>query len=689
MSYTLIITEKPSACERIAYALAEGKVEKYGKIVKYFKIKRGGKDILVVPAAGHLFVLDEKEKKVKWTYPVFETAWRPVFEDKNNAWAKKYYLTIAKLAKNANEFISACDYDIEGSTIAWNILRFICGVKDGKRMKFSTLTKNDIIEAYENASKHLDFPQIEAGLTRHELDFLWGINLSRALTLALEKANGYWTLSIGRVQGPTLKILHEREKEIEQFVPELYWTLELHGTVKGKRIIAYHEKDKFWEKEEVENILNKCKNKEAKVETVTKKIVKQLPPVPFDLTTLQREAFALFGYSPKMTLDIAQSLYEQALISYPRTSSQKLPQKLGLKGIIEKLADQNEYANLCEKLIKRGKFVPREGDKDDPAHPSIFPTGVKPTKINKYQKNVYDLIVRRFLSTFGEPAIRERIVVIININGEKFKTFGARTLKPEWMEFYGKYARFKEQILPEMKEGERIEKPLIKMNEKQTSPPERYSQASILKVMEEKNLGTKATRAQILQTLYDREYIKEKSIKVTTLGSAVINALEKYCPEIISEELTRNFEQEIELVQAGKKKRDEIVEEAKKELEKILIKFKHHELHIGNELKEGIKEFEEISHYIGVCPSCKKGELRIIRSHLTKKYFVGCSNYPNCKKSYPLPQKGEIKALDEECKNCGLKIVQIKQFKRRPWKLCVNCGFVNKNKEEGNDKNKT
>jgi DNA topoisomerase-1 len=687
MSYTLIITEKPSACERIAYALAESKVEKLGKAVKYYKLKRHGKDIIVVPAAGHLFVLDEKDKKAKWTYPVFETEWRPTFEDKNNAWAKKYYLTIEKLAKSAREFVSACDYDIEGSTIAWNIIRFICKAKDGKRMKFSTLTKGDIIEAYENASSHLDFPQIEAGLTRHELDFLWGINLSRALTLALERANGYWTLSIGRVQGPTLKILEEREREISKFVPELYWTIELQGFAKGHKISAVHTKDRFWEKEEAENILKKCKGKEAIIESVEKKVVKQMPPTPFDLTTLQREAFQNFGYSPKMTLDIAQTLYEQALISYPRTSSQKLPQKLGLRSIIEKLAQQREYAELCQKLIKRGKFIPREGEKEDPAHPSIFPTGVKPSKLNKYQKNIYDLIVRRFLSTFGEPALRERVSVILNVNGEKFKTFGVRTIDPQWIEFYGRYAKFKEQILPEIKSGEKIQKPILKMHEKQTTPPERYSQASILKVMEDKNLGTKATRAQILQTLYEREYIKEKAISVTALGSMVISALEKYCPEIISEDLTRKFEQEIELVQQGKKKREEIIEEAKKTLEKILSKFKEHELHIGMELKEGIKTFEEIVHYIGVCPECKKGELRIIRSHLTKKYFVGCSNYPACKNSYPLPQKGYITATNEKCANCGLNIVQIKRFKGRPWKLCVKCGFVTKNAEKNSEKN--
>ena len=681
MSYTLIIAEKPSAAERIASALAEGKLEKSGKSVMYFRLKHGGKDIVVVPAVGHLFVLDEKDKKAKWTYPVFDVEWRPTFDDKDNLWAQKYHANIAKLAKGATDFISACDYDIEGSTIAYNIIRFICNAKDGRRMKFSTLTDKDILESYDNATPHLDFPQIEAGLTRHMLDFLWGINLSRALTLALEKANGYWTLSIGRVQGPTLKILEDREREIERFVPEMFWTLELHGLVNGKKIIAFHETDKFWEKGQAETVLKRCIGKKAAVHEIEKKIVKQLPPTPFDLTTLQREAFTNFGYSPKMTLDIAQNLYEHALISYPRTSSQKLPQKLGLRAIIEKLAEQGEYAALCGKLMKKGKFVPVEGDKDDSAHPSVFPTGLRPAKLGKYQQNIYDLIVRRFLSTFADPALRERVTAVIDVNGEKFKAFGATTIKPEWMEFYGRYAKFKEQLLPEMTQGQDVDKPDVKLNEKETTPPDRYSQASILKTMEDKNLGTKATRAQILQTLYDREYIKDKSIRVTALGSAVIEALEKHCPEIISEELTKTFDHEIELIQEGKRKRDEIVGNAKKELEKTLQKFKEHEMHIGSELKEGVKEFQEMAHFVGVCPACK-GELRIIRSHITKKHFVGCSNYPKCRQSFPLPQKGYVSATDEKCPTCGLNIIQVKQFKRHPWKLCVKCGFVNRREEK-------
>jgi DNA topoisomerase-1 len=676
--YSLIISEKPSTARRIAYSLAEGKPKVVRKRGAYwFEFERKGEKFKVVPAVGHLFVLTELNSNLQWKYPVFDTKWAPVFKANRNAlYARKYYENIKELAGNAKSFYNAADFDIEGEVIFFNILRFICGKKDAYRMKFSTLTKWELEESFENPSSHLHFSMLEAGLTRHSLDFLWGINLSRALTLSLERSGFYRTLSTGRVQGPTLKILEDRESEIRTFIPKPFWELILEGFINGEKIEAIHEEEKFWDKEKAEEILNKCKNKPAFVERVERSEYKQMPLCPFDLTTLQREAYKNFGYSPKLTLDIAQSLYERALVSYPRTSSQKLPQRLGLKRIIKNLSKQKEYSDLCGILLKKEKLIPREGKKVDPAHPSIYPTGNKPEKLNTYERRVYDMIIRRFLSVFADPAVREQIRVVFDVNGEKFKAFGVRTLKRGWMDFYGKYARFKEQILPKMKEGEILENSNVNMLEKKTAPPKRYTQASILKVMEELGLGTKATRSQVLQTLYERGYIMEGSIVVTALGSAVVNSLKKYCPEIISEELTRKFEEDMELIQQGKKKREEVIKNAQSELIKILRTFKENEELIGNELLEGIKKFEELSNYVGVCEKCG-GNLKITFSRASGKKFVGCSNYPKCSQSFPLPQKGKITVTKEKCPNCGLFFISIKGFKRKPWKLCVHCGFKN------------
>ncbi|HDD72511.1 MAG TPA: DNA topoisomerase I, partial [Candidatus Aenigmarchaeota archaeon] len=601
MGYTLIITEKPSAAKRIASALAEGEVKKLGRNgAFYYRIKRGEKDIIVVPAVGHLFVLKEKNSSsIHWKYPVFSVEWVPSYREKGNEWSRKYFRNIENLAKNAEEFISACDYDIEGSVIAYNILRFICRTEKGRRMKFSTLTTPDIVEAYENAFPHLDYPQIEAGLARHEMDWYFGINLSRALTLALESAGGYWTLSTGRVQGPTLSILKRRQEEIKSFKPVPFWEVELHALINENKILASHINGKFWKKEDAERVLEKCRGRNGLVERVEKKRVKQNPPFPFDLTTLQREAYNLFGYSPKQTLDIAQSLYEQALISYPRTSSQKIPPKIGYRNIISRLKEQKTYSHLCERLLQKPALKPNEGSKEDPAHPSIFPTGNKPKNLNRYQKKIYDLIVRRFLSVFAEPAIREQVRITINVNAELFVAHGVTTLQPNWIDFYKPYARFKEQALPEIRKGEQALNKKVEIISKETQPPARYTQASIIKEMERLGLGTKATRAQILQTLYDRSYIKEQSIVVTELGEAVVNALEKHCPEIISVELTRRFEREMEEIEMGRKKRQEILEDAREELKRILKEFKKHEKSIGNEILKAIRKFEHESHTLG------------------------------------------------------------------------------------------
>ena len=191
----LIITEKPKSAQKIAEALADGKPLKKGeKGVYYYEITRGKNDIIVACAVGHLFGIAEKHKK-GLKYPVFDVEWQPLYEiNKDAAFSKKYFDTLKKLSKKADTFTVACDYDIEGSVIGMNIIKFICKQKDARRMKFSTLTKPDLVKAYENASKSLDWGQAIAGETRHNLDFYYGINLSRALIASIKKAGNFHKL---------------------------------------------------------------------------------------------------------------------------------------------------------------------------------------------------------------------------------------------------------------------------------------------------------------------------------------------------------------------------------------------------------------------------------------------------------------------------------------------------------------
>ena len=215
----------------------------------------------------------------------------------------------------------------------------------------------------------------------------------------------------------------------------------------------------------------------------------------------------------------------------------------------------------------------------------------------------------------------------------------------------------------------------LEMLEKETQPPKRFTQATILKEMEKLGLGTKATRAQILQTLYDRGYIRDKTITVTQLGKSVISSLEKYCGEVVSLELTRKFEQEMEDIQEGKRKQDEVLKEARASLEKTLQEFKTNEKKIGEVILVALKESLKEETIVGTCEKCG-GELRIIYSKATRKRFVGCSGYPKCSNSFPMPQKGTVKVTSAKCKTCGLKTISVRTGKR-PWKMCVRCGFVN------------
>lgn len=729
--YTLMISEKPDAMRRIAEALAEGKSLKKKtneKDMSYYEFKKDGKKHVIVCAVGHLFNLDPVDKGKGWTYPVFEAEWKPSFAvRKESEFSKKYFEVVEQMAKDAGDYIVCTDFDTEGSVIGFNVLKFLCGVEDGRRMKFSTLTKDELIESYKTMSKHLDFGQVEAGLTRHQLDWLWGINLTRALTLALKNQaqKGFAILSSGRVQSPTLSILLEKELEIRKFKSTPFWQLELHYKLGGKEFIAGYEKDKIWKKEEANKILESSKGKDAVVKDIKKKQYKQSPPYPFNTTDLQAEAYAQFKFSPIQTNGIAESLYQQGIISYPRSSSQKLPPSINYEKILKALATIPQYKKLAEEISAKVKLVPHEGPREDPAHPAVYPTFevADLKKLNAQQKKLYDLIVRRFLSVFADAALRESMNVVLDVNGNKFIIVGKRTIESGWTKFYEHYLAFEEQLLPEVKIGQVIKVLKIEQLAKETQPPGRYSQGSILKEMEKRNLGTRATRAEILQTLYGRRYIIGKSIQVTKLGEAVTRALKEFSPRILSEDLTIHFEKEMDQVFNGKKKRGEVVEEAKETLVDILKEFKENEGKIGKKLLEGLQSAREEERHLGTCPNCKTGELRILRSRFSGKFFVGCSSYfrcakcgftrnackckceicgqpkgkckcswkdkkwnPTCQTGYPLPGGASIQATGKICEKCNTPIIQAWRKGRRPFRMCldVNCPTKadwNKNKK--------
>ena len=365
----LVICEKPKVAEKIAHALGHGRAERkslYG--VSYYEVERDGEKLVIVSAVGHLYTLRQSGKGRG--YPAFEIEWAPTSEvEKGADYTKKYLDAIRKLSPGSSEYICACDFDVEGSLIGYNVMRFACGAETGSRMKFSALTDEDLEAAYEERLP-LDLPNALAGEARHMLDWFYGINLSRALMASIRSAGANQVMSIGRVQGPALAILAKKEKEISAFVSTPYWEL----SCAGKGVKFSHELGRFERKEEAESALASS-GTPGTVQKIEKREYLQPPQPPFDLTSLQVEAYRAFGFAPALTLELAQSLYEASMISYPRTSSQKLPAKLNLKKIIESLSKNPDYEKHARLLLEQSRVVPLEGKKEDPAHPAIHPTG--------------------------------------------------------------------------------------------------------------------------------------------------------------------------------------------------------------------------------------------------------------------------------------------------------------------------
>lgn len=666
--YELVITEKPQAALKIASALGDA-VQRNDNKIAYYEVDRKGKKIVVACAVGHLFTLKQDAKA---GFPVFEISWVPNYLVRKKDFSKKYFDVLAKLAKNAGSLTVATDFDIEGEVIGLNVVRYICGQKDASRMKFSTLTSKELNDSYDDKSKSLEWGQAIAGETRHYLDWFYGINLSRVLMSAIKSVGRFKIMSVGRVQGPALNMIVKKEREIQAFEPKPYWQVFIKVKNSHKVELKY-VKDIFGpkgvsdgDKKEL-NKFNDLVGKEGDAST-EKKEQRISPNVPFNLTSLQTEIYKFHGITPSRTLRIAQSLYLAGLISYPRTSSQKLPDSIDYKSIKNKLA--NEYK--VEHLVLKDK--PIEGKKVDPAHPSIYPTGDKQILSGEEEK-VYNLIVKRFLALFCEDAVIENKRIVVMVDDLKFAKRGVVVKKKAWLEFYP--SKIKEDDIPDL--NGKVKVVDLRFEEKETQPPKRYSPASIVSELEKRNLGTKATRASILETLYDRGYIKEKSITATPLGISLISTLEKYSPIIIDEELTRDFEKDMESIQNSKKdfevKEKKIINKAKKTIKKIVGDFDKHEEKVGKELvgaQDELRAQEKIENTLMQCPKCKKGNLAITYSRKTRRHFVACNAYPDCKNTFSLPPNGLIKKTDKICEKCGFPMLMRLMKGKRPWVFCFN-----------------
>ncbi len=618
----LVIAEKPKAAKKIADALSQNHITRRYHNLAYYEIVQRDLVITVASAAGHLYELNTWEKG----YPIFTYEWVPAYiASREKRYVKTYLDLLREVSKNCNYYVNACDYDIEGSVIGFLLIKFHGNEKRALRAKYSSLTPLELREAFTRLLP-LDYPMIEAGLCRHELDWIWGINISRALMQAVYMSTKKKIiLSAGRVQTPTLKQVYEHEAKRGLFIPVPQYIITASLKKNNVKIQVEYINNPVESQSQAELIkVNVEQQKYLVVRNIEFSKSRYQPPPPFNLSDLQEEASRIYGFSPMKTQEIAEQLYLDALISYPRTNSQKLPPRLNYKNILSNLAEIREYRELVHRLINETKGIlkPVEGEKEDPAHPAIYPTGVLPEKLTREQAAIYDLIVRRFLAVFAPPASISHVKAEFSTPDHRFAftTTGLSIEYPGWLAYYPFHTPSPREI-PRLNRGESLEILNVSIRETFTKPPPRLRKIDILKWMESVGIGTESTRAIIIEKLFDRGYLKSTrdGVEISDLGVGIVEVIDTFFPDLASVELTRKFEVLMDEIIRGRRKREEVISEAKRVISSLLEKFNRDIGNVGVSLAKKlslVENYEKCS-----IPSCRsdvysKGLCRIHYSAL-------------------------------------------------------------------------
>lgn len=676
LGYTLVICEKPDAAKRVAEALSGGspdgsEVER----VPVFRLEdRLGRRFVVCAASGHLYGVSDTVKNRR-VYPVADFEWFPIDEvEKRGSRASNRIRAIRRLADGATAFVNACDLDVEGETIGYNVLRYACGGKEtsARRAAFSSLTAEEIVDAFSEDRLAPMGGGALAGRLRHALDFLWGINLSRALSEATRTNGGFMTVSMGRVQGPTLNFVVEREIAVQTFVPTPYWKVTaVFG--KGESTFEANYSSAVVKKRAADEIRDASQGREGVVSGVAVNASHERPPPPFNLPDLQKEGFRILGYPPSKTLAIAERLYLAALVSYPRTQSQRLP-RLDYARLLAKVASFPEYSAIAGVVVARGAPSPREGAETDSAHPAIYPTGERPRRaLGVEERNVLDLVVRRFLSCFLEDSVVERASARISVGTHEFVAGATRVLAPGWKMVYqgGMRVESRSASVPPLHVGDLLRVVSVASEERLRSHQGRHNQVTLLETMEREEIGTKSTRGEVISALLARGYVTGANLVPTELGFVVVEVMQERCPQIVSTRLTRDIEAQLERVETSGSSGWATFEGALVPFLSQVGEMRSREAEIAAKLRILPREVHG-QIVLGACPVCGSGSLWVVRSRKTNKRFVGCTNYAKgCRASAPLPQRGIIRAMTRPCSACGWPVVSTRR-RGRLWKLCVN-----------------
>ncbi|MBI4053578.1 MAG: DNA topoisomerase I [Candidatus Diapherotrites archaeon] len=682
----LIISEKAIAGKRIAEILAGGRVAtKIEGMAQLFEFDYSGRKAVVVPLRGHIVDVDFPKKFSSWLgTDLKQLAKAPIDYVETE---KRICDLLRRAGQQVDTVIVATDSDREGESIGVEALRFVKeknGKAEIKRANFSAIIDKDIKEAFSRLG-NVDYNFADSADARREIDLVFGAVLTRFLSLMAGRM-GKEFLSMGRVQGPTLWLIVEREKARMKFESTPYWELLALFEKDKKGFEASHKKGRFLKREEAEKVL--AKRQEKCVVSKVSKTKKTLSrPIPFNTTGFLRAATGI-GISASRAMSLAESLYTNGFISYPRTDNTVYPKNLDLRQILQALREVSEFHSMAEQLLAKKEPVPSRGPKETTDHPPIHPVSAcQREKISADEWKVYELVCRHFFATLAEDAQTENLSVEILMKDEPFVARGQVFIKKGWKEFYP-YSKASEVILPPLAEGDEVLLKKLDLLSKQTEPPGRYSEGSLISLMESHNLGTKSTRPAIIQKLFQRKYVSGKSsIVPNKIAFAVIDSIEKYDKEIVRPKFTADLETEMDFIAAGKKTKAEVVDQSTDSLLANLGILLQHRDSIAAGLRSALRDDSIVS----ACNKDGCGGNLILRHGKTGKRFVGCSNYPKCTNSYPLPQKGSITPLNEFCKECNAPMVKVLS-QRFSYTMCLNMGCVSKKdwkkKDDNSDKSK-
>jgi len=670
----LIVAEKNISAHRIAEILAGGHriAEKKDAGVSTYSFG----DTTTVGLRGHVVEVDFEPGYENWRSEEYTP--RSLIDAKTIKvpTEKRIVSLLQKLARHADRVTIATDFDTEGELIgkeAYELVRAVNRDVKIDRARFSAITPQELKTAFTHTTD-LDFALAAAGEARQSIDLMWGASLTRFISLAARRG-GNNILSVGRVQSPTLSMIVDREKEIEKFVPEKYWQLGLLTEKAGEPIEARHTNGRFKDQKAAE--LARDHTKEPLVVTEVKEGTKQdRSPSPFDTTTYIVAA-ARLGFSAANAMRIAEELYMNGYISYPRTDNTVYPASLDLNGVLATIRN-SPFKKDVEWIIAHRRAEPTRGKKSSTDHPPIYPTGVATREgIGDDAFRIYELVLRRFLATLAPDALWQTMKVNFDAGGESYTTTGGRLLEPGWHTVYP-FSEAKEMILPVFVTGERLPIRKVNLDEKETLPPARYTQSKLIQRMEELGLGTKSTRHEVIARLVSRKYIEGNPLRPTLVGRVVTEALEQNADTITKPEMTQTIESHMQQIKESKRTRDDVIAESRSMLHKAFDQLEANEQVIGNDIRD--RTAEELN--LGRCPAC--GGTLAIKHMRGSTQFIGCSRYPECTFNIGLPvtQWGWAVRTDDVCDKHHLHFVRLVRKGARPWDIgCPLCHHISSNAE--------